>query len=634
MSERLRFVFHERLARYLFPGQEREFRSLALKYISGALPKEGDLFVFTPARIGDLEKNLSELRSYFEKTIKEAPFPFTLVPELMSSAWVRPGKIYLSPRLRDEVEKKAKELGFLISFSPYREFLEVATPSTADPEVLFKTRDLLWVGGKEACFYCGLPWHKSSDCPGLREAVSGKALKDYMYKSLDALAKTLNERLLAGDLKSEALNGLYCRYFYLLPAFLKVLFYKTHEWSSFSQVSLGKEIMGRGGTLLIALENLFMKNFSEAEKKFFESGPPSDYRVGLGLCHLSILQGDYERAIYYLEEIHFENLVPLIQATILFIKGRIAEIQNDYIQAESLYGDALKRDSSFVPAAYHKLLVSFSLGGTERTVARISHFLGHPVLFALSFLEPAFIPFSRELEKELQSRIEKKQAEALARLREAEDGLHKLKHVLSEEELSSLEDQISRLRESIYKGAFFELEMASVGAAEMALEIKGYTYRKIRDLKERVLEYHSRYVELKRYWNRYPYKHGEYAFERYLKEVWDRIQRLEERLKRDPAKELKVLLKEMENLERLFERINREKERLEAKAAFRRQLNFFIKVFVFGEVLLFLLFFSLPSFVAVVAPEILPHLPFNLSTFVVFSVLILILALVLSLFKR
>ena len=634
MNERLRFFFHESLAAYLFPGRERDFRALVLKHLSAYLRREGDFFHFAPEHLATLNKAFSELRSSFSEELGEAPLPFNLLPEKANVSWLRPGKLYVSPSMKEALERASKKLGFLLTLKPWQNLLEVILPTTADPEVLFQTRDLLWVGPKGPCFYCGLPWHRNADCPGLKEMVSGKALKAYLYQTLKDLGQSLTQRLLKGELLAKELQGLYARYFYLQPAFLRILYYKVPEWSHFSQVSLGNEIPTKGGHLLIALENLHTGNLKESEKRFMAAGDPSDYRVGLGLGHLAILQEDYERALYYFEELKTENLPPLVQSSILLLKARIYEMQKDFLSAEHFYAEALKRDHSLVPAAYHKFLVSFYLGGTERSLFRLSTLLGHPVIFTLAFLEPAFLLFGKELEKELLSRIEKKQAEALTTLQEAEDGLHRLKQLLSEEELSALEDQLSNFREKIYKGCFFELEKVALGAMGLSLEIQGYTYRKIREIREQISEFFSRYHALKRYWASYPYKYGESVFDQRLREVGNRLLRLEQRLGNDPTKELRSLLKEAANIHSLLEALEQEKKRLEAKRLFRTQLSTFLKVFVVGESLLFLLYFSVPSFLAVTAPELLPHLPLSFSSFLGASFLLFILALLRALFRR
>ncbi len=634
MSVKLRFVFFEKLAAYLLVGRERDFRALAQKHLSGFLPREGENYIFSPENLASLEKALSELRSLFARDLGEAPLPFSLVPEGTKVRWIRPGKLYVPPSLKEEISSQAEKLDFLVQTNSWRDLLEIILPSTSDPELLFRARDLLWVGREDLCFYCGLPWHPNARCPGLQEVVPGRALREYMDSPLEELGPKITEKIWEAQLTHSDLQGLYGRYFYFLPAFLRVLFYKVPEWSHFSQVGIGMEIAGRGGHLLIALESLQHGDFQEAEKRFLAAGPLSDYKVAFGLSQLAISQEDYERALYYLEELHPETLPPLVQAYLFLLKGRIYEIRGDLVSAESFYAEALRRDHSMVPASYHKLRIAYSLGSIERETGKLSPYLGHPMVFIQAFLDPIFIRAARELEKDLLNRVEKKQAEALARLREAEDGLHRLKHILSEEERSSLEDRISHLRERIYRGSFFELERVSLQASELALEIQGYTYRKIRDLKEKLTECFTRYQDLRRYWARYPYREGETAFEYRLREVGERLVRLEQRLGKDPLRDFRLILKESQNIERALEVLEEEKERLETKALFRRQLARFLKVFLLGEILLFLLYFSLPSFTAAIAPELLPYLPFSFSSFLGFSFLLFVGTLIWVLLRR
>ena len=634
MNERLRFFFHERLAAYLFPGREHDFRSLALKHLAAYLRREGNVFLLGPEDLSSLNKVFSEIRAPFRRELGETPLPFSLLPEKVRLSWIRPGKLYVRTPMKETLEKVSKGLDFLVSFQPWQDLWEVVLPATSDPELLFKARDLLWVGEKGPCFYCGLPWHGNAECPGLKEIRPGRALNAYLRKPLKDLGEEISQKLFRGELLAPELQGLYARYYYFLPAFLRLLYYRVPEWSHFSQIILGQEIPAKGGHLLIALESLHQKNFKEAENRFLAAGEPSDYRIGLGLCHLAILQEDYERALYYSEEVQTQDLPPLVKAYVLLLKGRIYEIQKDLFSAEGFYAEALRRDNSATPAAYHKILVSFGFGGGERSLFRLSAHLAHPTIFTLAFIEPAFVLFGKELEKELEARIEKKQSEGLSRLREAEDGLHRLKLLLSEEELSALEDRMSSLRESIYNASFFELEKAILSARELSLELQGYTYRKIREIKSRFSEFFSRYLALKKYWASYPYKSGERNFEYKLRELGTRMARLETKIGKDPQKEIRFLLKEIASLEGLLQGLEEERSRLEAKWLFRRQLATFLKIFVLGEIFLFLFFFTVPSFLAAVAPELLPVLPFNFSSFLGLSFMIFLLAFISALFRR
>ncbi len=633
MSERLRVLFHDRLTAFLFPGRESDFRALVLRSLASALPKEGECYLLSPERLSELEKALASLRRLFQVQLGEAPFPFTLFPEGRRPPLPRPGRIYVSSKARGALEEAARKMEFLVQFEPEGELVELKLPSTSPPETLFSVRDLLWVGDKGPCFYCDLPWHETARCPGLREIVPGRAFRGYLKLPLKALGPKISEAILSRKLQAEDLLGLYARYFYFLPAFLKVLFYKAPEGARFAQVALAQEITGKGGNLQIGLECLTNGEISEAEKRFLAEGV-GDYRSILGMVQVAVLQGDPEKAFYYLEELSLEHLPPLVQAAAILLKGRIFEWQKDYTSAERSYAESLKRDSSFHPAAYHRLRVGFLLGGEVRRLDPFKAYFGHPILYGLAFLEPVFLPMAKTLEKELLSREEEKQAQALSAIREAEDELHRLKSLLSEEERSDLEDRLHRLRQEVYQGSFYELERAALKASELALEMKGYTYRKIRELRDGLSDYYQRYLALKRYWQRYPYQTEARFWGRKLREIGERLTRVEHQLERDPVKEFTRLLKEFERLSRLFEEIEAEKRELEAKRLFRQQLYLFLKVFFLGESLLFILFFTLPSFLAATLPEVLPYLPFNLSTFIWCSLGVLLLAVILALTRR
>ncbi|QJA06068.1 hypothetical protein FVE67_04330 [Thermosulfurimonas marina] len=632
MRVHLRLYWHPHLLRYLFPGRELDFRTLAERYLLRALPRAGEGFLFDPTRLSDLEKGLSELRKLFESSLGEAPLPFTLAPEGSPGPWLRPGLLYLPREMEPALREARGGLDSLIKATRAGRLLEVTLPAATRPQTLLEVRDLFWVGESRPCFYCGLPWHASARCPALKETVPGGGLRGYLSAPLHELAKTLNQKILSRELSAPELQGLYGRFFYFLPLFLRPVFHKNFH--QFSQLTPGQEVPGRGGPVQIALELLAHQEIDEAERRLLAAegaGP----EVLLALVQVALLKGEYDRALYHFEELDLEEASPLLRATALLWRARLSETQGDYASAERLYGEAQRADPSFFPAAFHRLRVSFFYGTPEtRTLERLKPLLAQPLIFLYAFLEPTAILWEKALEKTLLQLLEDKQAEALARLREAEDHLHALKTILSEEERNSLEETLRTLRETIYSGVYAELERTALKAAELALELQGYAYRKIRELKDRLSEFYHRYWHLKRYWSRYPYRTEAPGFGKKLREVGERLTRIEHRLDRDPAKEFKPLLEETAQVAADLEALEKEKERLEAFWLFRRQLAFFLKFFLLGETLLFLFFFSLPDFLSSVFPEALVRYSFSLSTFLWLSVGLFFLSLLAALSRR
>lgn len=631
MKEKLRLLFHDRLVSFLFAGREPDFRSLVIRSLSGVLPREGETFTLEAEKFPELEKALSSLRRLFQ--LGETPFPFTLFPENKAPPWPRPGRIYISPALRRELEPNTSAFEFMVQFQEKDGLVEVKTPSTVSPETLFAARDLLWVGKGEPCFYCDLPWHRTSACPALKERVPGEAFFSYLRLRLPDLGARVSEPIEAQKLDAPELNGLYARYFYLLPSFLWVLFYRTTEGIHFAQISIPKEVVGQGGNLQIGLECLLQGDLSEAEQRFLTL-EEEDYRALLGLAQVGILEEDPEKARYYLDQLSLEGLPPLVQAVVLTWKGRLHEWKRDYTSAERNYALGRRADHSFHPAAFHRLKANILLGAETPHLESLRAYLGYPLLYGLSFLEPVFLPMASDLEKELLDLEERKQAEALSTLREAEDELHRVKGILSEEERAALEDRLRRLREEIYAGSFYRLEQVALQASELALELKGYTYRKIRELQNSLSEYYARYTRLRRYWHSYPYPGEARNWGYKLKEIGERLTRVEHRLGKDPVKDFPRIFKEFERLSRLLDEAEEEQKRLEARRIFRRQLEFFLKIFLLGETLLFILFFTLPSIVSSLLPQALPALPLNLSTFIWCSLGVLLLSVLLALTRR
>jgi hypothetical protein len=99
---------------------------------------------------------------------------------------------------------------------------------------------------------------------------------------------------------TEALNYFYTRYFFNFPAFLKIIFYRTGEINSFSQVPLHLPTPVRGGDLGLGLEELMAGRVETAEKRFSEV-EEGDFRRELGLAFVQVLKEDFPKAIYFIE---------------------------------------------------------------------------------------------------------------------------------------------------------------------------------------------------------------------------------------------------------------------------------------------------------------------------------------------
>jgi hypothetical protein len=107
----------------------------------------------------------------------------------------------------------------------------------------------------------------------------------------DELTKAIFEKE-----NTEALNYFYTRYFFNFPAFLKIIFYRTGEINSFSQVPLHLPTPVRGGDLGLGLEELMAGRVETAEKRFSEV-EEGDFRRELGLAFVQGLERKISRRL-------------------------------------------------------------------------------------------------------------------------------------------------------------------------------------------------------------------------------------------------------------------------------------------------------------------------------------------------
>jgi tetratricopeptide (TPR) repeat protein len=639
----LRLIPYRTYARLIFSYRARdllEFFPTILKDVF--LPLDSNLFQ-VEGRLQKLNDLLFQYKEHFSRELGSAPAPFAiLITDEREGALaslgmtgerfgmtesikkpLRPGKVYVEEGLKDKVEKELKGTNLHFRFERWGDLFELKFPATFDQKLYFPFKDFFLIPNDKRCFFCGSYQHGTPDCPGLNDREPQQTFYRLLTLSPWTIADELSKTFFEEE-NTEALNFFYTRYFFNFPAFLKIIFYRTGEINSFSQVPLNLPTPVRGGDLGLGLEELMAGRVETAEKRFSEVGE-GDFRRELGLVFVQVLKEDFPKAIYFVENALSLVNNPFLRGYLNYLKGAIYFQLGDKGLAEESFKEAMKEDSTNTPSFFFLGLIRYL---EEEPLDKLSPFFHHPYTLYLSYLEPLFLRVEKELEELLDKVYLSYKEEALTRLKEAEDKYHALKEVMPDETSQGYLERLKKLSQDINQGGLALVDSASKQVLELALELNGYVFSRIKKLKQEFEPLRFTYRKLSEFWTIYPYKTEDVFFGQSLKKAEELILRIDRRLKRsEPSKELKFLESEFKQLKEIVENLQRAKPELEKKWEFRRKLYSFIKKFSLAEGLN-LIFHAVLLFLPEVGTSWFP----SLGSFVVSSLFILFLVLISVLF--
>ncbi|BAU23967.1 hypothetical protein THC_1603 [Caldimicrobium thiodismutans] len=595
----LRIIENKPLFRLLFKTRAEDvwalLEDLLLKHFE---KKNIFLFEAQPEKIYHLNEIIHQLKDIFQKELTSAPPPYVFFLSKKNqpppqSYLLRPGKIYFTSDLKKDLQDALSEIKLFFKIEGLREdLLELVLPATSEPNLILPYKEIFFSPKDQKCFFCRTYLHESHNCPGLEVIDIYSSYSKLLNYSLRELSEKIKANLLTEEPQDEILSLFFSRNFYLFPSFLRVVFYLYGEIDNFSMLGLNFSLPVKGGELSLALEDLIHRRFEQAERRF-KAIEEEDFRKELGLSQIEFFKGDFNRALYYLESALSMVNTPFLKGFIYFYKGYIYHYLGDPFNAEENYKLSLKEDSSFFPSFYYLNLLIYE---REELVEKIFPFFQHPYVIYLSFLEPVFIKHQKVLEEYLEKAMDRIREETVERLKEAEDKFHKIKDIMLEEEISEINEKLRKIRKEAYEGGIALVEKAGKRAMELALELNGYIFSKLKKYQKELASYKDRYQILVEFWNKYPYKAEDVYFGQRLKSSYEIMDKLSKLMKRSEiAKELKFIGKEITKLKQQLEDLGKLKPMLEKKWKFRKKLVKFIRNFSLAEAGL-LLIYIIPMF--------------------------------------
>ncbi len=292
---------------FFFKAKSKDFLEYIDEHLSKNFEKKGaNLYEIKGETLFKLNEILYLLKETFSSEIGEGPLPLILFIfeeefSFSSSPVFRPGKIYFPSKIRNKILKALSGTKlFYKTITISSEVEELLFPATVDSNVLFNFKDALFVPLEKPCFFCQSYWHESEACPGLRIFEPFEKFKNLLHYSFVEIAKNLKGAYENQQLEESFWDYFYIRHFYLFPSFLKILFYFHEELDNWASLWKPLQIPLKGGELFLALEDLIYQRYKSAETKFktLEGG---DFRIHLGLMMISILESDFQKALYHLE---------------------------------------------------------------------------------------------------------------------------------------------------------------------------------------------------------------------------------------------------------------------------------------------------------------------------------------------
>jgi len=612
----LKPVFWEKLLTYLLKGREEEARFFVEERLELKCTKiEKGLYEFSKREIGFLNGIFDDFKTNFKYYLDSAPPPFSIFltkgeKDRFKAPVFRAGKIYFSKEVKKEVEELLKNIDFFYKVETWFDLYELSFPATVDQKLLIPFKDVFWTGAYKPCFFCKNTLHEHVNCPGLKASEPRELFSKLMNYNFTEIGDILWKGMKSGFSEEEDLFS--TRYFYLFPSFLKVIFFKSHEISSWSAFKIDIPAPVRGGDLGLGLDFLIRGDLNKA-KTHFES-VENDPIAYLGLFFVSLLKKEFDVALYYLES-SLEGLKnPFVRSYALLLKGQLHEYLGDKFSAEDMYKEAIKVDNTCTLAHFHLHLLKYA---EERDFNSLSRMLDHTFAMYWLFLDPLLIKDQKKLEELLFDKISEKREIAVQRLKEAEDKFFEVKDFLKEERRKEYEEKLKELHKKIYHGGIRAIEKASEVALELSLELQGLFFNRVKEIQTALEEIKSSYEKLRKFWNSYPYKASDPYFGRRLKDLASLIDNVNKKIYSPRLnKIIKLVIKEIEAGQKMIKELLELEEELRKKWIFRKRLYYFLKNFSLIEGLLLSLYVALNYF-SETASEVLNPFSFFLISFII-----------------
>ena len=394
----IKVVLHEKLLSFLLKAKEEEveyFLDTKLSLIGNKIKK--NIFLLSKENeVEQLNIVFNEFKANYKYYLNSSPPPFSLFivkdpNEKIDAPYFRAGKIYFTKNVKKEVETLLKEISFFHKIENWFNCYELVFPATVDQKLLIPFKDVFWTGSYNFCFFCDSTLHDFTNCPALKINEPTKILIENINLSFTEIAENLADEMKKAFTKEKSF--FFSRYYYFLPTFLKIVFFKTNEIKYWANLNIEQPFPIRGGNLGLGLEFLIKGDLSKAESYFksIEENP----LVSLGLFFIFLFKKDFGHGFYYLEHIAESTNSLFVKSYAYLLRGRLYEFLDDIYTAEESYKEALRIDSSCMPARYHLNMLKYKEEGEFSILSKLFKY-GNFIIYYL-FLDPYLVKRSKRM---------------------------------------------------------------------------------------------------------------------------------------------------------------------------------------------------------------------------------------------
>ncbi|MFH1147120.1 MAG: adenylate/guanylate cyclase domain-containing protein [Pseudomonadota bacterium] len=326
---------------------------------------------------------------------------------------LHPGFIFLTKDAHDAWMKNPdRDKGFEFAAQAgglYR--LEIVDGESAKSGIPFPPSEIMMIGSRRECFYCGSHRHSPISCPSKSLHCPARALHRISYFPAEKLTawfykvftnpETYDSRL--AELKEADINTVsggneplvaYHAFFDLMEVFQLRFLRRLSQGNETKWNSLLKsrpEQESAGGKLLLILDCIRVGQLDRAQTLLNE-----DENQGFRFCILNgflhLEMENYYEALYQLERARETAHKNLERIYALFLIARIHEVLENYTEAEETLGKIPFLDPDCLEAQYRRVVLYAKMGLGERALIKLKNLIQEqPESWVCPFIDPQLL---------------------------------------------------------------------------------------------------------------------------------------------------------------------------------------------------------------------------------------------------
>lgn len=310
------------------------------------------------------------------------------------------GKDFLINEVRFGADQESLDSWCMVSLS--QEHSEVAG---AGLEVTISRR--ISIGDNDECFYCGMKNHTTANCPSkvlsnyrgqiwknlaavdVADFTTGFQNIDLKVKDLDDPLKEFKDLLLHGsDLENILMRSLFAINATAQLRVLKLVWRsRGKDWPKGVYTS-GPEEGEFIWTALDFLKNGDIENAEALVKKAMLRYSRS-YQPRALMGFISLERGDTQQAMFYWQEAERLSYSPLQQSYLMFLQGRLLEVQGQFNEASTIYKKINGTSPNWLEPRYRRCICMVKMGFAEQAIGYFEEIIkDEPYYFNRILIDP------------------------------------------------------------------------------------------------------------------------------------------------------------------------------------------------------------------------------------------------------